>query len=77
MDTSNHCSMKTLFEQMGMDSSIVGMNKFLREHRLFEHQVIAQADFWTPSQAAFIVEAIAQDSDWSELVDQLDAALRH
>jgi hypothetical protein len=77
MDTSNHYSMATLFEQMGMDGSAEGMNKFLREHRLFEDQVIAQADFWSPSQAAFVMEAIAEDSDWSELVDQLDAALRH
>lgn len=77
MDTSNHCKMSVLFEQLGLSSDEELMSKFLREHRLFEHQRIEQADYWTPAQAAFLQQAIAEDSDWAELVDHLDAALRH
>mgnify|MGYP000625113383 CR=1 FL=1 len=77
MDTSDHYDMCSLFAQMGLPSEPEQVNQFLREHRLFENQVIAQADFWSPAQAAFIMEATAQDSDWTELVDHLDAALRH
>jgi Protein of unknown function (DUF2789) len=77
MDTSNHNNMAVLFEQLGLSSGAEQMTKFLQEHRLFEHQRIEQADYWTPSQAAFLQQAIADDSDWAELVDHLDAALRH
>lgn len=77
MDTSNHYSMCNLFAQMGLPNQPEQVNKFLREHRLVDGQVIAAADFWTPAQASFLMEAIADDSDWSELVDHLDAALRH
>ncbi|MCZ6828231.1 MAG: DUF2789 family protein [Gammaproteobacteria bacterium] len=35
------------------------------------------AAFWNTGQAQFIREALEQDSDWSEVVDQLDALLRH
>jgi hypothetical protein len=77
MDTSDHNSMTVLFEQLGLAAGSEQITKFLREHRLFENQRIEQADYWTPSQAAFLQEAIADDSDWAELVDHLDAALRH
>ncbi|NRA56347.1 MAG: DUF2789 domain-containing protein [Gammaproteobacteria bacterium] len=77
MDTSDHNNMTVLFEQLGLAGSNEQINKFLSEHRLFEHQRIEQADYWTPSQAAFLQQAIAEDSDWAELVDHLDAALRH
>ena len=77
MDTSNHYSMNTLFAQLGLPSELEQINKFLREHRLVDNQMIQQADYWTPSQSEFLQEAIAQDSDWSEIVDHLDAALRH
>jgi len=49
----------------------------MREHRLVDAQTIASADFWTPAQAAFIMEAISDGADWSELFDRLNAALRH
>ena len=37
---------------------------------------LSEADFWNVSQAAFLAEAIAGDSDWCELVDELDCLLR-
>lgn len=35
-----------------------------------------QASFWTQAQASFLREAIEEDADWVELVDQLDVMLR-
>ncbi|TBT33456.1 DUF2789 family protein, partial [Vibrio parahaemolyticus] len=35
-----------------------------------------EASFWTHSQAAFLKQAIEEDADWAELVDQLDVMLR-
>jgi hypothetical protein len=32
---------------------------------------------WDAGQAQFIRESLDLDSDWSEIVDQLDAMLRH
>ncbi|MFN4236617.1 MAG: DUF2789 family protein [Vogesella sp.] len=34
------------------------------------------APYWTPAQSRFLREALQQDSDWAELVDQLNQALR-
>ena len=34
------------------------------------------ADFWNEAQAAFLSEAVAEDSEWCELVDELDCLLR-
>ena len=77
MDTSNHNKMATLFAQLGLASDSAEITKFLQLHRLTDNQRIEQADYWTPAPAAFLQEAIAQDSDWAELVDHLDAMLRH
>ena len=37
---------------------------------------LADAFFWTKSQADFLREDILDDSDWAEVVDQLDVLLR-
>ncbi|MFA4970533.1 MAG: DUF2789 family protein [Sulfuritalea sp.] len=36
---------------------------------------VAEAPFWTPSQAQFLREEIAKDGDWAELVDTFGALL--
>jgi hypothetical protein len=38
---------------------------------------LPQADFWSASQASFLREAVADDSDWCEVVDELDRLLRN
>ncbi|USP15324.1 DUF2789 family protein [Vibrio gazogenes] len=35
-----------------------------------------KASFWTASQSAFLKQTIEEDTDWTELVDQLDVMLR-
>nr|WP_067290449.1 DUF2789 domain-containing protein [Marinobacterium profundum] len=77
MDTSQH-SMHNLFEQLGLPSGEADVDQFIRIHRLFSQDIqLDQATFWTPVQAAFLREAIDDDSDWSEVVDELNTRLRN
>lgn len=76
MNKSTHY-FKDLFAQLGLPSDELGINHFIATHApLAENLRLAQAPFWTPAQAAFLREAILQDSDWVEVVDQLSIALR-
>ena len=53
------------------------IDAFIRSHApLAEDVRLAEAPFWNSAQAAFLREELAEDADWAELVDQLDAALR-
>ena len=53
------------------------IERFIEQHRgLDDSDVLAEADFWNPAQAAFLREALEEDADWAEVVDQLDAMLR-
>ena len=76
MDTSNH-NMKTLFEQLGLSSSEVAIENFIQNNHLTKEIPLDHAACWSAGQAQFIREALDQDSDWTEVVDQLDAMLRH
>lgn len=68
---------KDLFAQLGLPSDELGINHFIATHSpVAENLRLPEAPFWTPSQAAFLREAILMDSDWAELVDQLSVALR-
>jgi len=45
-------------------------------HRLKPELHLADAFFWSPSQAELLREEILDDADWAEVVDQLDVLLR-
>ena len=76
MDRSAH-DMNTLFAQLGLANDQQSITDFIRDHQgLKGTTCLSEAQFWTPSQASFLREAINQDSDWSEVVDQLDTLLR-
>lgn len=66
-----------LFEQLGLGSSASEIEHFIASHR---HQrdttPLHKASFWTEAQASFLRQAIEDDADWAELVDQLDVMLR-
>ncbi|MHC6803479.1 DUF2789 family protein, partial [Vibrio antiquarius] len=50
---------------------------FINEHRHKRASApLHEASFWTSSQATFLKQAIEEDADWAELVDQLDVMLR-
>lgn len=76
METGNR-TINILFDQLGLDSSEAAMRHFFStQPPLPENLPLHQATFWNASQALFLQEAINQDSDWSNVVDQLDAMLR-
>lgn len=75
MDTSIH-NMSALFQQLGLASSQHDIDLFIEHHKIAPNTPIEKACFWNPSQSTFIRESIEQDSDWSEIIDQLDALLR-
>lgn len=70
MDTSDH-SLNTLFLQLGLPAGKAAIEAFLREHQLPAGLTLAQAPFWNAGQAAFLQEALDDDSDWAEMADEL------
>jgi hypothetical protein len=76
MDSSNH-NMQTLFLQLGLPNRLEDIQSFIESHKGLAGDIrLSQANFWNPSQAAFLHEAIEEDSDWCEIVDELDNRLR-
>ena len=76
MDTSQH-NLSTLVQQLGLPASSDEIDQFLAAHSLGPKSRLSEADFWNDSQAAFLRNAVEEDSDWAEVVDELDARLRH
>lgn len=76
MDTSPH-NLQTLFQQLGLPDRPADIERFVADHRLMlAGAPLAAAPFWNAEQAVFLREAIEQDSDWCEAVDELDRMLR-
>lgn len=72
-----HHPMSELFKQLGLPFKKRQIQAFLVEHSpLPPGRLLADACFWSASQATFLREALEQDSDWSAIVDQLSQALR-
>ena len=70
-------TLEDLFGQLGLEEDHDSIEQFIQAHSpLPEHIPLHKADFWTASQAAFLEEAIADDSTWAIVVDQLNALLR-
>lgn len=75
MDMSEH-TMQNLFQQLGLDNSEQAIEYFIQHHELPENIRLENAPFWSPAQSAFLKECLAADSDWAEVVDQLNVQLR-
>lgn len=76
MDKPFHGSSE-LFRQLGLAADEAGIAVFLTRHApLPGGMALAEATFWTPSQASLLREEIQRDADWAEVVDQLNEALR-
>jgi hypothetical protein len=66
-----------LFAQLGLPDDDAHIRQFLVAHKPLAGDIkLADAPFWTPAQAAFLQEALQDDSDWAEVADQLNTALR-
>lgn len=69
--------MPELFKQLGLGSSDEEMKQFVTQNRQRrDTALLHEASFWNKSQAAFLKQAIEEDADWAEIVDQLDVMLR-
>ena len=66
-----------LFAQLGLPADEASIRQFIAAHSPLRSELdLADAPFWTDSQAAFLREEKLEDADWAELVDQLNLALR-
>ncbi len=70
-------SLNALFEQLGLPSSDGEIQAFIELHQPLAPSIyLSEADFWNPSQSAFLNEAIAEDADWAIVVEELNVLLR-
>lgn len=76
MDLSPH-TLNTLFAQLGLPATDEDIESFFEANKLEHDDRLVDASFWSTGQRSFLEEALIDDSDWSELVDYLDARLRH
>lgn len=76
MDATDH-PLSELFSQLGLPGATADIDRFLATHSPLAPDIaVADAPFWTPSQAQFLREGVTEDADWAEVVDQLSARLR-
>ncbi len=77
METSRH-DLPALFAQLGLPNDQASINRFLASHELRPGTDLSRANFWSPSQARFLAEALEDDADWAEAADEMAALLmRH
>ena len=77
MDNLFH-TMNNLFSQLGLPDDDISIEIFIREHHHLDNSIrLDKASFWTAAQAGFLREALQENADWSGIVDQLNAQLRH
>ena len=66
-----------LCQQLGLPSETEALQAFISQHSpLAEAIELADAPFWSPSQATFLGEQLYKDADWAEVIDQLNLLLR-
>ena len=66
-----------LFAQLGLPAEEQSIRQFIAAHTPLRNDIdLADAPFWTESQAAFLKEEKLEDADWAEVIDQLNLALR-
>lgn len=75
MDTTQ-VNMSSLFMQLGLENNANAIDEFVLSHSLANGVPLLEAQFWTESQKHFLQEALAEDAQWSEIIDQLDTLLR-
>jgi len=75
MESSMH-SLSNLFAQLGLLSDEFAIQRFIKTHSTLSTNIlISEAPIWAPAQSSFLREEILNDSDWAEVIDQLNAKL--
>jgi len=69
--SANTRTLEELFEQLGLSSQKIHMERFIERHQLKPGSVLTDAIYWAPDQKVFLIEAKEANSEWSEVVDQL------
>jgi hypothetical protein len=73
----NHTDMSDLFAQLGLSSDEQSIAEFTQNNGGLPAEVkLENADIWTKQQADFLRSALVEDSEWAELIDQLNIMLR-
>ena len=75
MEIFNH-DIGHLFAQLGLNGDEGAVERFIAANWHGDPRLsVDQLTVWTPSQQAFLREALAEDSAWCEAVDELSARL--
>lgn len=76
MELPTH-SLPALFKQLGLPDDPISIERFIATHSPLKPELhLADAFFWSRSQADFLRDEVLEDADWAEVVDQLDVLLR-
>ncbi|UJF23398.1 DUF2789 domain-containing protein [Shewanella sp. OMA3-2] len=75
MDTTT-TDLNHLFMQLGLAYEEHEVTAFIASHQIDKHTLLVDAPFWTTAQKTFLQEALNEDAQWSEVIDQLDVMLR-
>lgn len=75
MMTEHIYNISTLFEQLGLSGEHEDIDAFISEHQLGHSESLTEASFWTPTQAGFLAEGLQLDSNWAEVIDELNVRL--
>lgn len=66
-----------LFAQLGLPDHPEEIRHFIFRHSPLDPALrIDEAPFWTPAQARLLREELSANADWTQVVEQLNAALR-
>lgn len=66
-----------LFSQLGLSREPTSIRAFIEKNSPLPVEVrLEDAPFWSAAQATLLREKLQDDADWSEVVDQLNIALR-
>jgi hypothetical protein len=69
-------TMSELFDQLGLESDQASMDAFIAQHSgVCTNCTLVKAPIWNASQQAFLQSAIAEDSEWAMVAEQLTAKL--
>ena len=70
-------NLNDLFKQLGLPNTDLDITEFIgRQKSLTPDIKLNEASFWNKNQASFLLEAIAEDANWSHVVEELDVLLR-
>jgi hypothetical protein len=75
MENQRH-DLANLFAQLGLPNEPAAIDAFIVAHRPLPAGIsLAEAPFWSPTQAAFLAEELQGDADWAEVIDELNSEL--